>query len=295
MTDTTAAHEILRDAWGDVHRFDRYAMGVLGALIAAPDPAPSLDALADAGGVRRAIVDHAIDQLAAHGYIDRLRAVAPHLAEVLDGSAASNVTRAVQPPTVSEPAQLLPLAVRRAFTISTDTVLDAFEALENAPLALDGPSLEALQQAARDRLRTHSEFTGADLDNLAGVVAGYIWDFAEEEPAERRRHVLESVPRAPINRRQVVEREVYRLANGRWGTESILMMCRSIYAEANFRAASQRLETATAPDPLTPEELEAAAVDAAQRVAELRKQQDKREKKSGTGQAGQKSQKPHRR
>ena len=46
MTDTTAAHALLWDAWADVQRLDHYALGVLGALIAAPRSGLSRDALA---------------------------------------------------------------------------------------------------------------------------------------------------------------------------------------------------------------------------------------------------------
>lgn len=272
MTDTTAAHALLWDAWADVQRLDHYALGVLGALIAAPRPGLSRDVLAEAGGVPRAIVDHAIDQLAAHGYVDRLRAVAPYLAGVLDGSPVRDAVVAPEPSAVRKPAQApaVPPAVRWAFSIATDAVLDALDALEDAPLALEGPSLAELEQVARDRLRGHSEFSGADLESLAAVVAGHVWARAAEDPEERRQNVLETLPRVLLDPRQVIEPEMAGLVYGRRNPESVLIACRSIYAEANARAVRQRLETATAPDPLDPEQLEAAATAAAQRVADQR-------------------------
>jgi hypothetical protein len=140
-------------------------------------------------------------------------------------------------------------------------------------------------------LSTRSGFTGSDLDNLAAVVANHVWAHADEDPEHRRRKVLETVPRLPLNREYVLRPHLYRLGYGQSTPEQVLAQCRSIFAEANEDAERLGRETAAAPQPLTAQQLEEAAVETAQRIEAIRGKRrnnpyagaKKRQKSAGRG------------
>lgn len=129
-----------------------------------------------------------------------------------------------------------------------------------------------------------------ELLNPPGARGSVFRRHRQEEPSDRRRHVLETIPRVPVDPRQAIRSELSWLLHGRHTYKSVLTTCRSLCVEANNHAANLCLETAVASEPLTLEQTEAAAIKMAQWVWS---QREKNPPKQPQGNR-QRSQKPQR-